>query len=60
MMSLRLFVLSFFPRDVLEEIWDIMELVSEDFLTYSSFNNALIWTMTYIFIYLFARDRQIL
>ena len=29
------FVLSFFPRDVLDEIWDLIELVSEDFPTYS-------------------------
>ena len=32
----RLFVLSFFPLDVLDEIWDLIELVSEGFLTYSS------------------------
>ena len=25
----RLFVLSFFPLDVLDEIWDVIELVSE-------------------------------
>ena len=31
----RLFVLSFFPRDVLDEIWDLIESVSERFLTYS-------------------------
>ena len=29
------FVLSFFPLDVLGEIWDLIELVSEGFLTYS-------------------------
>ena len=29
------FVLSFFPRDVLDEIWDLIESVSEGFLTYS-------------------------
>ena len=29
------FVLSFFPLDVLDEIWDIIESVSEGFLTYS-------------------------
>ena len=29
------FVLSFFPLDVLDEIWDLIELVSEGFLTYS-------------------------
>ena len=32
---MRLFVLSFFPRDVLEEIWDLIESVSEVFPTYS-------------------------
>ena len=29
------FVLSFFPPDVLDEIWDVIESVSEGFLTYS-------------------------
>ena len=29
------FVLSFFPLNVLDEIWDIIESVSEGFLTYS-------------------------
>ena len=29
------FVLSFFPIDVLDEIWDLIESVSEGFLTYS-------------------------
>ena len=29
------FVLSFFPLDVLDEIWDLFESVSEGFLTYS-------------------------
>ena len=30
------FVLSFFPLDVLDEIWDLIESVIEGFLTYSS------------------------
>ena len=30
------FVPSFFPLDVLDEIWDLIESVSEEFLTYSS------------------------
>ena len=30
------FVLPFFPLDVLDEIWDLIESVSEGFLTYSS------------------------
>ena len=29
------FVLSFFPLDVLDETWDLIESVSEGFLTYS-------------------------
>ena len=29
-------MLSFFPRDVLDEIWDLIVSVSEDFPTYSS------------------------
>ena len=29
------FLLSLFPRDVLDEIWDLIELVSEGFPTYS-------------------------
>ena len=28
------FVLSFFPLDVFDEIWDVIESVSERFLTY--------------------------
>ena len=27
-------MLSLFPRDVLDEIWDLTESISEDFLTY--------------------------
>ena len=30
------FVLSFFPLDILDGIWDLIESVSEGFLTYSS------------------------
>ena len=32
---MALFVLSFFPLDILDEIWDLIESVSEGFLTYS-------------------------
>ena len=32
------FVLSFFPRDVLDEILNLIESVSEDFPSYSYFN----------------------
>ena len=38
------FVLSFFPLDVLDGIWDLIESVSEGFLTYSFI------TVTFIFI----------
>ena len=34
-------MLSFFPIDVLDEIWDVIESVSEGFLTYSS-NSAML------------------
>ena len=36
------FVLSFFPLDVLDEIWDLIESVSEGFLTYS-FKMCVLW-----------------
>ena len=36
------FVLSFFPPDVLDEIWDLIESVSEGFLTYSLRNNFIL------------------
>ena len=29
-------MLSFFPLDVFDEIWDFIESVSEEFLTYSN------------------------
>ena len=35
------FVLSFFPLDVLDEIWDLIESVSEGFLTYSFVQHSL-------------------
>ena len=35
MASFSFFVLSFSPLDVLDEIWDLIESVSEGFLTYS-------------------------
>ena len=34
------FVLSFFPRDVLDEILNLIESVSEDFPSYSNTINA--------------------
>ena len=33
------FVLSFFPLDVLDENWDLIESVSEGFLTYSFYGD---------------------
>ena len=39
------FVLSFFPLDVLDEIWDLIESVSEGFLAYSF--NILIVVLIY-------------
>ena len=35
------FVLFFFPLDVLDEIWDLIESVSERFLTYSCISELL-------------------
>ena len=35
------FVLSFFPRDVLNEIWDLTDSASEGFLTYSFMKTSL-------------------
>ena len=35
----------FFPRDVLDVIWDLIESVSEGFLTYSLFNFEVLMLM---------------
>ena len=35
-------MLSFFPRDVLDEIWDLTESVSEGFPTYSNTVNIMV------------------
>ena len=35
------FCASFSPLDVLDEIWDVIESVSEGFLTYSCIDNTL-------------------
>ena len=46
------FVLSFFPLDVLDEIWDLIESVSEGFLTYSSLSQFLrVFLPTFTFSY---------
>ena len=39
-------MLSFFPRDVLDEIWDLIESVSEGFPSYSCMF-ILVFTRTY-------------
>ena len=43
------FVLSFFPLDVLDGIWDLIESVSEGFLTYSYkiYNDVVCLLMVY-------------
>ena len=42
------FVLSFFPLDVLDGIWDLIESVSEGFLTYSFRCGALLFMVIYV------------
>ena len=51
------FVLSFFPLDVLNEIWDLIESVSEGFLTYS-FTSFRLYPLTrgLGFLYLYLRS----
>ena len=41
------FVLSFFPLDVLDGIWDLIESVSEGFLTYSCLRSSffILWDL---------------
>ena len=52
------FVLSFFPLDVLDEIWDLIESVSEGFLpTLPIFRDCLGWG--YISLYKFWEGAQI-
>ena len=38
----------FFPLDVLDEIWDVIESVSEGFLTYSLYSNIYLESCTYL------------
>ena len=50
------FVLSFFPLDVLDEIWDLTESVSEGFLTYSYISGQLKMSharLTYLLVFIF-------
>ena len=55
------FVLSFYPRDVLVEIWDVIESVSKRFLTYSfstmsSVKKSYIYIYIYIYIIIYRKD----
>ena len=50
----RLFVLSFFPRDILDVIWDLIESVSEGFPTYSNYE-----TITFV-VFIFAQYLSVL
>ena len=47
------FVLSFFPRDVLDEILNLIESVSEDFPSYSCQENRKIWLRICIFLFVY-------
>ena len=49
------FVLSFFPRDVLDEILNLIESVSEDFPSYSSYQYEFTYLMSKKF---FERSRR--
>ena len=44
------FVLSVFPQDVLDEIWDLIESVSEGFPTYSQLNRVSYFRFFYVFL----------
>ena len=52
------FVLSFFPRDVLDEILNLIESVSEDFPSYSC--SSLCFNMYNICAFVFVRLRKFL
>ena len=51
-------MLSLFPRDVLDEVWDLIEIVSEGFLTYF-FNTygcaSVLLFLTFLFLFVFLR-----
>ena len=51
------FVLSFFPLDVLDGIWDLIESVSEGFLTYSF---RIIQVVTFLYITLLTSCKYVL
>ena len=46
--SMASFMLSCFPLDVLDEIWDLIESVSEGFLTYSFSETCSCPTKTFV------------
>ena len=50
------FVLSFFPLDVLDEIWDLIESVSEGFFTYSNTCMELVRSITCLFMHGFQNN----
>ena len=49
------FVLSFFPRDVLDEILNLIESVSEDLPSYFYMQNTIFFLITNIKVIYFAR-----
>ena len=61
------FVLSFFPLDVLDEIWGLIESVSEGFLTYPCFRSQFTenqfvlspFTLTQYFIFSYIEDKTL-
>ena len=54
------FVLSFFPRDVLDEILNLIESVSEDFPSYSHISVSIaVGSSTIIYIKLFCTMRSV-
>ena len=52
------FVLSFFPRDVLDEILNLIESVSEDFPSYSCFSELIQARASSLKVYIFYDKAQ--
>ena len=48
--DIKIVVLSFFPRDVFDGIWDLTESVSEGFLKYSCYRIEISLTIFYRYI----------
>ena len=54
-------MLSFFPRDFLDEIWDLIESVSECFRTYTLINiNLIMIILFYVQVHIFQNKKTIL